>query len=123
LERIAAAAIAASNPTPTGSRSLSEFGLLSESRTIMGEKAMSTHETFGKGGSGSAHGNISPVDRRNSQARIIDQRLDPTTLWNPTFDNSDRVSIRSLQDDQDYSRRVLRVCHNSFLKLISALQN
>lgn len=48
-------------------------------------------------------------DRRGSRAKVVDQRLDPSALWNPLNDNSSRVSVRSLQDDRDYSRRVLKV--------------
>lgn len=43
--------------------------------------------------------------------RITDQRLDPGQVW-MRFENDSvsRMSVRSLRDDQDYSRRVLRVC-------------
>ncbi|KAF3910856.1 hypothetical protein ABW20_dc0106128 [Dactylellina cionopaga] len=42
--------------------------------------------------------------------RITDQRLDPNQIWMRfENDNSSRVSLRSLQDNQDYSRRVLKV--------------
>lgn len=37
---------------------------------------------------------------------MVDQRLDPAA-WGR--DNASRLSVRSLRDDQDYSRRVLRV--------------
>ncbi|KAK6336145.1 hypothetical protein TWF696_001711 [Orbilia brochopaga] len=42
--------------------------------------------------------------------RITDQRLDPNQIW-MRFDNDNgsRVSLRSLQDNQDYSRRVLKL--------------
>ncbi|KAF3902927.1 hypothetical protein AA313_de0210153 [Arthrobotrys entomopaga] len=42
--------------------------------------------------------------------RVTDQRLDPNQIW-MRFDNDNgsRVSLRSLQDNQDYSRRVLKV--------------
>ena len=43
--------------------------------------------------------------------RITDQRLDPGQVWMRfENDNVSRMSVRSLRDDQDYSRRVLRVC-------------
>lgn len=43
--------------------------------------------------------------------RITDQRLDPGQVWmRYENDNVSRMSVRSLRDDQDYSRRVLRVC-------------
>lgn len=42
--------------------------------------------------------------------RITDQRLDPGQVWmRYENDNASRMSVRSLRDDQDYSRRVLRV--------------
>jgi len=42
--------------------------------------------------------------------RITDQRLDPGQVWMRfENDNVSRMSVRSLRDDQDYSRRVLRV--------------
>ena len=50
-----------------------------------------------------------PLDRRYSNPRFVDQRLDPHQLWNPLQDDHGRVSMTSLRDDQDYSRRVLRV--------------
>ncbi|KAF3939996.1 hypothetical protein ABW19_dt0202256 [Dactylella cylindrospora] len=42
--------------------------------------------------------------------RVTDQRLDPNQIW-MRFDNDNgsRVSLRSLQDNHDYSRRVLKV--------------
>ena len=52
---------------------------------------------------------LSAVDRRSSYPRVVDQRLEPTALWNPLHDNGSHVSIRSFRDDQDYSRRMLRV--------------
>lgn len=52
---------------------------------------------------------LSAVDRRSSYPRVVDQRLEPTALWNPLHDNGSHVSVRSFRDDQDYSRRMLRV--------------
>ena len=79
----------------------------------MGEKALTPLSTGPWGGaSRSSRSPISP-ERRHSQARIVDQRLDPGVLWNPDIDNGSRASMRSLQDDQDYSRRVLRVSRDS----------
>ena len=49
------------------------------------------------------------ADRRSSYPRMVDQRLEPTALWNPLHDNGSHVSVRSFRDDQDYSRRMLRV--------------
>jgi len=42
---------------------------------------------------------------------VIDQRLEPDVLHNTRMesDNASRLSFRSLRDDTDYSRRVLRV--------------
>ncbi|KAK6533691.1 hypothetical protein TWF694_002623 [Orbilia ellipsospora] len=44
--------------------------------------------------------------------RVTDQRLDPNQIW-MRFDNDNgsRVSLRSLQDNQDYSRRVLKLAN------------
>lgn len=49
------------------------------------------------------------LDRRGSYPRIVDQRLEPAALWNPLHDNGSHISVRSFRDDQDYSRRMLRV--------------
>ncbi|KAI9804436.1 MAG: hypothetical protein M1825_001335 [Sarcosagium campestre] len=108
-----------STPPRTRSRSISELGLISDDRTIMGEKTLPRIQTGGlaagagmQGGDGMTGNSPSSLaDRRNSQARIIDQRLDPAVVWNPLNDNSSSVSVRSLQDDQDYSRRVLRLAN------------
>ena len=54
---------------------------------------------------------ITPVSQRASgPLRVIDQRLDPNTLWNIEHQNGSHASIGSFRDDQDYSRRMLRVC-------------
>ncbi|KAI9676185.1 MAG: hypothetical protein M1817_000930 [Caeruleum heppii] len=96
------------------SRSTSQLGLINDDRTVMGEKGFSRHST----GTSNWPVTTAPVgdgpaspDRRSSNARIVDQRLDPGTLWNPIHENSSRVSVRSLQDDRDYSRRVLRLAN------------
>jgi cell wall integrity and stress response component len=47
------------------------------------------------------------LPRRDSPPRLVDQRLDPGLTF--SHDNASRVSMRSLQDNQDYSRKVLRV--------------
>lgn len=60
-------------------------------------------------------GTITPLDRRTSYGRMVDQRLDPVALWNPLHDNGSHVSVRSFRDDQDYSRRMLRV---SFIRIL-----
>jgi cell wall integrity and stress response component len=55
------------------------------------------------------------------EATIYDQRLDPSSLF-MRFDHqtgSSRMSVRSLRDDTDYSRRVLRVCSpTTFLRCV-----
>lgn len=62
-----------------------------------------TSNSASSGGSGGLLG-ITPD-------RITDQRLDPGQVWMRfENDNASRMSVRSLRDDQDYSRRVLRVC-------------
>jgi len=58
------------------------------------------------------------ADRTSSYPRVVDQRLEPTALWNPLHDNGSHVSVRSFRDDQDYSRRMLRVS-SAFLHLIT----
>jgi cell wall integrity and stress response component len=83
------------------SRSISTLGLI-------GEKAALAR-------------NSSPTDTQNCPSsstnsagdagQVYDQRLDPTQVY-LRFDprtGSSRMSVRSLRDDQDYSRRVLRV--------------
>ncbi|KAI5795850.1 hypothetical protein FPQ18DRAFT_142754 [Pyronema domesticum] len=48
-----------------------------------------------------------------TEGEAYDQRLDPQSLF-MKFDphtGSSRMSVRSLRDDTDYSRRVLRVCN------------
>jgi len=100
-----------STPLPhSRSRSISELGLM-ESGTP-GEKGILPRIATGmwdmSGGSGGSPTG-SPSNKRNSAARIVDQRLDPGAVWSPEHDNSSRISVRSLRDDRDYSRRVLRV--------------
>ena len=63
----------------------------------------------GNGSEKSPADTLSAVDRRSSYPRVVDQRLEPTALWNPLHDNGSHVSVRSFRDDQDYSRRMLRV--------------
>lgn len=64
---------------------------------------------------------LSAVDRRSSYPRVVDQRLEPTALWNPLHDNGSHVSVRSFRDDQDYSRRMLRVSPLSHLGYLFAI--
>ena len=95
--------------TPPRSRPMSELGLMQDSRSVMGDKAASTSGTALAQSQAPGQSPTESSSKRNSSGRIIDQRLDPGLLWSPTADNSSRASLRSLQDDQDYSRRVLRV--------------
>lgn len=95
---------------------MSELGLIGSNRTtLIGGRnlpGLDTGAATRGTKSRSSNSPHSPTDvRRFSQARIVDQRLDPGALWNAPFDNQSRVSIRSLQDDQDYSRRVLRLAN------------
>ncbi|MCJ1301779.1 hypothetical protein MMC08_004580 [Hypocenomyce scalaris] len=104
----------AGNETPQRRPSrLSQMGLLG--RTA-GEKSLPAIQTSGWGpgisGDKSPDDTITPADgRRGSYPRIVDQRLDPVTVWNPLHDNGSHVSVRSFRDDQDYSRRMLRVAN------------
>ena len=53
---------------------------------------------------------FTPISRRASgPMRIVDQRLDPNSLWIGEHSNGSHVSINSFRDDRDYSRRVLKV--------------
>lgn len=69
-------------------------------------------QTSGWGpGNGTDKSPADTLDKRSSYPRMVDQRLEPTALWNPLHDNGSHVSIRSFKDDQDYSRRMLRVAN------------
>ncbi|MCJ1403506.1 hypothetical protein MMC11_006729 [Xylographa trunciseda] len=53
-----------------------------------------------------------PVSRRVSgPMRVVDQRLDPNSLWNGEHSNGSHASINSFRDDRDYTRRVLQVAN------------
>ena len=92
---------------------LSEMGLVSGTAQTAGDKRLSSIQTSGWGASTNVEKSPSdantPLDLRSSYPRVVDQRLDPVALWNPLHDNGSHVSVRSFQDDQDYSRRMLRV--------------
>ncbi len=90
---------------------MSQMALISAGRGPLGEKVLSPIQTgdWGAGTSTKSPDTASPLDRRRSFPLVVDQRLDPGTLWSPHHDNDSRISVRSLQDDQDYSRRMLRV--------------
>ena len=100
----------AGNNTPQRHPSrLSQTGLLGGATR---DRSVPTIQTSGWGPGNSAE--KSPADtltgtRRNSYPPVVDQRLEPTALWNPLHDNGSHVSVRSFRDDQDYSRRMLRV--------------
>lgn len=56
--------------------------------------------------------NITPTSSAEGGEVPYDPRLDPHSLF-ARYDQttgSSRMSVRSLRDDADYSRRVLRVC-------------
>ena len=95
-----------STPRPQ-SRSMSQLGLMNEVRQPNGVPQITTG-MWGTAGP-AADSPTAESERRNSRAKVVDQRLDPQSLWNPLHDNSSRISVRSLQDDRDYSRRVLKV--------------
>ncbi len=89
---------------------LSQMGLIGGASE--GEKNIPRLQTSGWGPGNSAEkspADTLSADRRSSLPRVVDQRLEPTALWNPLHDNGSHVSVRSFRDDQDYSRRMLRV--------------
>ena len=91
---------------------LSTMGLLGGSRRSTNRKSVPPIQTSGWGpGNGTEKSPTdTPIDfPRSSYPRVIDQRLEPAALWNPLHDNGSHVSIQSFRDDQDYSRRMLRV--------------
>ncbi|KAL8780711.1 MAG: hypothetical protein Q9213_006323 [Squamulea squamosa] len=91
---------------------LSTMGLLGGTRRSNNRKSVPMIQTSGWGPGNSTEKSPSdtPIDyRRTSYPRIVDQRLEPAALWNPLQDNGSHVSIQSFRDDQDYSRRMLRV--------------
>lgn len=107
-----------STPRPR-SRSMSQLGLINDGGS-KGKQLprISTGMWSGADTSGDSRESPQSTDRRNSQAKIVDQRLDPGQLWNPYHENSSRVSVKSLQDDRDYSRRVLKVSLHPFLDVV-----
>ncbi|KAL8647779.1 MAG: hypothetical protein Q9210_005355 [Variospora velana] len=93
---------------------LSTMGLLGGTRRSNNRKSVPTIQTsgWGPGNSTEKSPTDTPIDySRTSYPRIVDQRLEPTALWNPLQDNGSHVSIQSFRDDQDYSRRMLRVAN------------
>ncbi|KAI4172333.1 MAG: hypothetical protein LQ343_003591 [Gyalolechia ehrenbergii] len=92
---------------------LSTIGLLGGTRRS-NRKSVPKIQTSGWGAGNSTEKSPTdtPIDyRRTSYPRIVDQRLEPAALWNPLQDNGSHVSIQSFRDDQDYSRRMLRVAN------------
>lgn len=92
---------------------LSQMGLVSGSQRGTGDRGVPSIQTSNwdpvNSGEKSPSDTTTPLDLRSSYPRIVDQRLDPVALWNPLHDNGSHISVRSFQDDQDYSRRMLRV--------------
>lgn len=90
---------------------MSQMGLLGGSTSSREHKPIvPTITTSGWGMSnGSEKSPADTLDRHGSYPLVVDQRLEPTAVWNPLHDNGSHVSIRSFRDDQDYSRRMLRV--------------
>ena len=100
---------------------LSQMGLISGNQRSNDDRMLPGLYTSGWGaGSGTEKSPAdtgTPIDHRASYPRIIDQRLEPTALWTPNNDNGSRVSVRSFRDDQDYSRRMLRVSPMSITRI------
>ncbi|KAL9593390.1 MAG: hypothetical protein Q9219_007571 [cf. Caloplaca sp. 3 TL-2023] len=92
---------------------LSSMGLLGGTKRSK-HKSVPRIQTsgWGPGNSREKSPSDTPIDYpRASYPRVIDQRLEPTALWNPLQDNGSHISIQSFRDDQDYSRRMLRVAN------------
>ena len=115
-DAIAVASVAGGETPQRRPSRLSQMGLLGSGRRKKAQNTVPPIQTSGWGPSDNAEKSptdTTPIDARSSYPRIVDQRLDPVALWNPIHDNGSHVSIRSLQDNQDYSRRMLRVSlHN-----------
>ena len=97
---------------------MSTMGLLGGTRRSNNRKSVPMIQTSGWGPGNSTEKSPSdtPIDyRRTSYPRVVDQRLEPAALWNPLQDNGSHVSIQSFRDDQDYSRRMLRVSYSCSL--------
>jgi len=78
---------------------------------LVGEKSPASTNAS-PGGTQNIAGVI-PTTAGGEGAAVYDQRLDPGQLF-MRFDHktgSSRMSVRSLQDDTDYSRRVLRLAN------------
>lgn len=93
------------------SRSMSTLGLIGEK----GFHLVTNTPTSGLPNMAGLNGIGNTVERAPDGTKLVDQRLDPNQLYlryDPDTGSS-RMSVRSLRDDADYSRRVLRVCLNS----------
>ncbi len=111
-DAIAVASVAGGDTPQRRPSRLSQMGLLGGSARRKTEKSVPGIQTSGWGPGNNAEKSptdTTPIDQRSSYPRVVDQRLDPVALWNPLHDNGSHISIRSLQDNQDYSRRMLRV--------------
>lgn len=89
------------------SRSLSTLGLIGEK----GFHSVNTTPASGPPNMAGLNGVANSVARGPDGTKLVDQRLDPNQLYlryDPDTGSS-RMSVRSLRDDADYSRRVLRV--------------
>lgn len=112
LEAETLASVAGGETPQRRQSKLSTMGLLGGTRRSNKRKSVPAIQTSGWGpGNGNEKSpSDTPIDyHRTSYPRIVDQRLEPAALWNPLQDNGSHVSIQSFRDDQDYSRRMLRV--------------
>lgn len=94
------------------SRSLSTLGLMGEK----GFHSVDTAPSTGPPNMAGLNGVGTAAARGPDGTKLVDQRLDPSQLYlryDPDTGSS-RMSVRSLRDDADYSRRVLRVCRNPY---------
>lgn len=64
---------------------------------------------YGVVGANNSPTGMTVTNKRRSNPLIVDQRLDPGTLW--LNDNGSKASLGSLRDDRDYSRRVLKLAN------------
>ena len=83
---------------------LSQMGLVGTNRS-------SAHGIQTTGLGMSTHGDMSadltPITPRASYPRTVDQRLDPSSLWEPLrTNNGSHASLHSVQDHHDYTRKL-----------------
>lgn len=91
------------------SRSLSTLGLMGEK----GFHSVDTAPSTGPPNMAGLNGVGTAAARGPDGTKLVDQRLDPSQLYlryDPDTGSS-RMSVRSLRDDADYSRRVLRLAN------------